>query len=236
MIQNSISTTTILAREAKIRALRYKVTIFIVAFLLFALWPQIQWLYDNYIGQKQVYAAEILRHEAKVREHTSVLKDAELLQKISTESQKSLLAQCYNTNCSTLPEEIKNEPVKSAVKAYLQLQQTAKTKFTIDQKKVLAYLNEFLIRSADGTTTNGNMTAVTFGAPALMKDNVSTIPMSLTMTFANKQWLFGFLRNIEQLISPTFPMYAVVESVSYDIMNVDTPQWVTVTILIYMLE
>lgn len=56
------------------------------------------------------------------------------------------------------------------------------------------------------------------------------------MTFPNKQGLLGFLRNIEQLISPTVPMLGVVQSVTYDIVKTDVSQDVVVIIDIYMLE
>jgi hypothetical protein len=83
-----------------------------------------------------------------------VLKDLELLKQISNETQKQALVQCFNANCTSLPDTIKDEPVKSAVKAYLQLQkETDDTKFTVDQKKLLTYLNEFLVKSATELNT-----------------------------------------------------------------------------------
>jgi hypothetical protein len=64
-----------------------------------------------------------------------------------------------------LPESIKNEPEKSAVKAYLQLQKAAdNTKFTLDQKKLLAYLNEFLVKSStELNKINGTISDISFG-------------------------------------------------------------------------
>jgi predicted membrane chloride channel (bestrophin family) len=86
-----------------------------------------------------------------------------LLQKISSEAQKNTIVQCYNTNCQNLPEALRIEPKKSVFKAYLQLQQSTATKFTIDQKQVLKYLNEFLTKSSTDGSTNGEIESISFG-------------------------------------------------------------------------
>ena len=237
MFQTNITSTSLLAREMKIRTLQYKVTIFLVAFFLFVLRPQITDIVSGFNNAKDGYKSVVETHMQREQQHKIVLKDIELLQKISNDSQRASLIQCYNADCKTLPDEIKTEPVKSAVKAYLQLQQSTNTKFTIDQKKVLAYLNEFLVKTPDWAAYNGIIESISFGGASKNdKNSVVEIPVSLTMKFPNKQWLLWFLRNIEKYISPTFPMLSIVQSVNYDIVNAESAQEVTVTINIYMLD
>ena len=172
------------------------------------------------------------------KQHAIVLKDVELLQQVSNDNVKSSLVQCYNSNCSSLPENIKAEPVKSAVKAYLQLQkETDNTKFTVDQKKLLTYLNEFLVKTANSTATlNGVIKEISFGSESAAVPNAIVIPTAITIFFADKEGLLSFLRNVEQYISPTFPMLAVVNSVTYDIINAQSSQDVAVSLNIYMLD
>lgn len=238
MYQTNVTSSSLLARQVKVRTLQYKVTIFFCAFLLFAFRPQIQDTYNWYQNAQQQYADKQQEHMNTKNQHDVVLKDVELLQKISNDAQKNTLIQCYNSNCTSLPDEIKNEPVKSSVKAYLQLQkQTENTKFTLDQKKLLTYLNEFLVKSStELNKVNGTIEAISFGGSSLTVPNAVVVPTDITITFADKQWLFWFLRNVEQYISPTFPMLWVINSVSYDIINSDSAQKVNISLNIYMLD
>lgn len=238
MYQTNITSTTLLARQVKVRTLQYKFTIFFVAFLLFAFWPQLTWQYNEYkFAQQSLVDAQNNYNQTKIK-HAGVLKDVELLKQISNETQKQTLIQCYNANCSSLPDNIKEEPVKSAVKAYLQLQkETDKTKFTLDHKKLLTYLNEFLVKSTtDATKFNGEIKWISFGMASPDVTNAIVVPTNLTVSFQDKDWLLGFLRNIEQYISPNFPMLATVWSVSYDIINAQSSQDVSINLNIYMLD
>jgi hypothetical protein len=238
MYQTNITSTTLLARQVKVRTLQYKFTIFLVAFLLFAFWPQLTWQFNQYTFAKQsLVDTKNTYNQTKIK-HAWVLKDVELLKQISNETQKQALIQCYNANCSSLPDNIKDEPMKSAVKAYLQLQkETDKTKFTLDHKKLLTYLNEFLVKSStDIATFNGEIKWISFGMASPDVPNAIVVPTNLTVSFKDKDWLLGFLRNIEQYISPNFPMLATVSSVSYDIINAQSSQDVSINLNIYMLD
>ncbi len=238
MYQTNVTSSSLLARKVKVRTLQYKATIFLFAFVIFAFRPQLVSTYEDFKWTKQQYQAALDTHQATKVQHAIVLKDVELLKQISNDSQKSSLIQCYNTNCSSLPDNIKDEPMKSSVKAYLQLQkETDNTKFTLDQKKLLTYLNEFLVKSStELNKINGDITAISFWGAWASVPNWLVIPTNISITFTDKQWLFWFLRNVEQYISPTFPMLAVVSSINYDIINSDSAQEVAISLNIYMLD
>ncbi len=238
MYQTNITSSTLLARKVKVRTLQYKFTVFFFALVLFAFWPQITERYNIYKFTVQSYKDTLVQHETVKVQRANALRDAQLLGSISSDAQRSSLIQCFNTDCPNLPEEIKNEPIRSTVKTYLQLQkETPDTKFTLDQKKLLTYLNEFLVRtSADAQTLNWQIDSVSFAGSTPFEKWSIIIPMSVWVTFQNKDWLLAFLRNIEKYISPTFPMYAVVNSVQYDIINSNAVQNVTIDLNIYMLD
>jgi hypothetical protein len=149
MYQTNITSSTLLARKVKVRTLQYKFIIFFIALVIFAFWPQLTEKYNTYKFTAQSYKDTLVQHETVKVQRASALRDAQLLGSISSDAQRSFLIQCFNTNCPNLPEEIKNEPIKSVVKTYLQLQkEETDTKFTLDQKKLLTYLNEFLVKSS----------------------------------------------------------------------------------------
>ncbi len=237
MSEISNTPTTLFAKEVKIRTLEYKLTVFLIALALFVLWPFMSNIWGDYTSLKDQSAAAVQEATQKEQQRAQIVQDISMLQQVSSDTQKIAITQCYNTRCQNLPESLRNEPQKSIFKSYLQLQQPNDTKFIIDQKKILSYLNEFLIKSSDGNGINWQIQAISFaGSEPVPTTNLIRIPMSVTMSFPNKQWLLWFLRNIEQLISPTFPMLGIVQSVTYDIVKTDVSQDVVVIIDIYMLD
>ncbi len=238
MFQTNITSSSLLARKVKVRTLQYKATIFFFALIIFGFRPQFISTYEGASWTKAEYNNILDSYQKTKIEHANVLKDAELLKKISNDWQKNTLIQCYNSNCTWLPEDIKDEPIRSSVKAYLQLQkETDNTKFTLDQKKLLTYLNEFLVKSStELNKVNWEISAISFWWAGKAIPNAIIVPTDITITFTDKQWLFWFLRNVEQFISPTFPMLAIVNSINYDIINSDATQIVTISLNIYMLD
>ncbi len=237
MSEISNTSTTLFAREVKVRTLQYKVTIFIIALGIFVAWPFLTNIWSQYQTAKNTNQTLVQEIQKKDANRQEVIQDISLLKQVSSDAEKNTILQCYNTNCSNLPEALRNEPQKSIFKAFLQLQQPTQTKFAIDQKKILAYLNEFLVKSADGSGLNWQIKSISFWTTQkIQSTKLIRVPMSVTMTFPNKQGLLWFLRNIEQLISPTVPMLWIVQSVTYDIVKTDVSQDVVVIIDIYMLE
>ncbi len=237
MSEISNTPTTLFAQEVKVRTLQYKLTVFLVALGLFILWPLLSGIWHDYQAAQNSYATLVQEWVRKEKQRTEIVQDISLLQQVSSDAQKNTITQCYNTRCQNLPEALRAEPQKSIFKSFLQLQQPTPTKFLIDQKKILSYLNEFLVKSADDNAINGQIQSIAFANTQKVKDTTLVrIPMSVTLSFPNKQWLLWFLRNIEQLISPTFPMLGIVQSVTYDIVKTDVSQDVVILIDIYMLD
>lgn len=192
--------------------------------------------WNTYQANKQQYDALHVAYKQKKQDYDTTKHNLELLNQFTTDAERNAILQCYNTNCQKIPEELKKEPARSAFKAYLQLQQATDTKFVVDQKKVLSYLNEFLTKSSVGTLL-WQIESITF---AWVEETtipwVVRIPMTVVANFSSKQALLWFLRNIEELISPTYPMLGVVQSVTYDIVKSDSAQDVNITIDLYMLS
>jgi hypothetical protein len=156
------TTASTFARELKVRTLQNKLTVFVVALLLFVMWPFLNSSWDNYIAARDARTAQQELYVQKTAEQKQVLADLKILKDVSGDGQKQALMQCYNTNCTNLPASLQKEPVKTAFKTYLQLQQsTPETKFALDQKKLLTYVNEFLVKASDGAQNNGEITALT---------------------------------------------------------------------------
>ena len=192
--------------------------------------------WEGYTADKKTLENTMSALTRKKSEQETVLGDLTLLKDVSWEAKKWQIIQCYNTNCKSLPTALQKEPTKSAFKAFLQLQQAGKTKFTIDQKKLLMYVNEFLVRATDGTQ-HGQIQWISFSEPVQTTyPSLVRIATNIQVAFPNKQALLGFLRNTEQLISTKYPMLTVVNSVTYDIVKSSEWQDVDISLDIYMMQ
>lgn len=227
---------TLFSRESQAHTLHHKIIIFFIIVVLLIARPMLEWSYANYKTSTKAYTDVVSEHDLKTTEQKTILKEVELLSSVKSQIQKNSVVQCYNTNCQTLPEWVREEPTKTIFKWYLQLQQTISDRFTVDQKKVLSYLNDFLIKWSNGTAT-AQIKEIIFGTPKVLSlEDLQAIPMSVTVTFWDKNGLLSFLRNIETLISPTYPMLAKVDSVSYDVVKAATEQDVQVAMTLYMMK
>lgn len=236
MLNANDTSPVLLAREKKAHTLQHKIVIFLIVLVLFIAWPTLKWAYDWYKTSQADYekaSTDLVTKQAKQKE---ILADVQLLADNTTPAKKAVLVQCFNTDCQNLPQEMRDDPQKSIFKTYLQLQQASEGKFSVDQKKVLAYLNEFLVKGANWGV-NWQIQAITFWEPEKTDmQHLVAIPMNVTMSFANKDWLLWFLRNIESLISPSFPMLATVETVTYDVVWSNQVQDVEIAMILYFIQ
>lgn len=106
-----------------------------------------------------------------------------------------------------------------------------------DQKKVLANINEYLLKSSTNQL-NGVVTSISFGNISTVDGiaNLMRIPIFLTIEFADKNGLLAFIYNIENTLSPQFPMLYTVSSVNYDIVKYQERQAVTIELNGYMIK
>lgn len=239
MSNRSIDTqvsAALFARESQEHTLHHKIVVFVIVLVLFIARPTLKWSYDTYTSSKKTFEDSVTEHAQKSAQQKTILNELAILSAVKTPLQKNEVVQCYNTNCQTLPEGVRAEPTKTIFKWYLQLQQTTDDKFVVDQKRVLSYLNDFLIKWVNGGN-NALIKEIVFGTPkATTLPDLVTIPMTVTITFINKNGLLTFLRNVESFISPVYPMLAKIDSVSYDIVKANLAQDVQIAMSLYMLK
>ena len=106
-----------------------------------------------------------------------------------------------------------------------------------DQKKILANINEYLLRGASNQS-NGVVTSIIFGNLIPMDEvkGVVMVPITLTVDFADKNGLLSFVYNVENTISPQFPMLYKINSINYDIVKYQENQTVNIELIGYMLQ
>lgn len=215
--------------------IKYKIytVIFIIAMAIG--WWYVKDTAAQYDATRQAIDHLQLQKIEKDAEYQKVVNDLTVVKDIT--DHKADLVSCLSRKwCASLPGSLSG--VLPQVKAFLQLQKNDGTKMEFDQKKILANINEYLVKSVDTNQPNGSITSVTFGNTSAVADfdEVIQIPITLTIDFADKNGLLSFIYNIENTISSQFPMFYEVSSVNYDIVKYQQNQTVTIELIGYMLK
>jgi len=123
------------------------------------------------------------------------------------------------------------------VKSYLQLNSLYNKKMLIDERILLANINEFLLKkqNGDSRSRNGSITKILIWEPSLVSQNLYQVPLQLSATFNNKDGLLSFIDNIENKVLPD-PDYRVlyhIDEIVYDIVNYEEKQNVDILLSAY---
>ena len=165
----------------------------------------------------------------------------EFIKKI--EENKSEVITCINqeTGCATLPEDIKTN--MEAVKDYIQIGDLQKSKMDIDESKILKSINEFITKSSSSLANerkyNGNVTDISIGENEVLSNNITQVPINLTITFNTQDNLIDFLNNLEnkvfydQIDGLNNSILYKIQEIKYDIVNYKDSQDVEVLLYAY---
>lgn len=185
---------------ARVVSIRYKIYVLILLFLVifgamdYALpaWDKWNGLRDNLIDKEtqiSAFGQKKLQYE----------KDKSLI--ASIETNENQIISCLNTKqgCKQLDQKLREN--FSFVRSYLQLNNLYDPKMEINEKILLANINEYLLKSAsvDQSTKvrNGVINSISFGDPSVVVSQLYSIPVKLSATFATKDDLLSFINNVD---------------------------------------
>lgn len=133
------------------------------------------------------------------------------------------------TGCSQIPKPLQqNLP---ALKIFMQLSDLESTKMKVDEKRLLQNINEFLLDAWWGVKW-GSIQSVTFGDPKFDKNKNPYVPITLKVT-TDYRGLVGIVDAIETHISLENPLFYVIESIKYNIVNANQQQDVDIILDAY---
>lgn len=248
--------------KVRVVTAKYKIFILILIVLMIALYfvykPEFKASYDRALSSYNNMEANLKELESKITTATS---DKKLLTEIvsNENSLKNCLNNKDNQACASLKQKRHNGEGTWAELDYivplsfLQLQSLYSEKMSVDEKKVLRNLNEYLIKqdisgmSRDkvweilkisiGETQEWGMIKV----KDAWSDNIREIPaffnvpVEVTIEFNTIDDLVEFLYNVEKKIideSNDRILYKI-QSVSYDIVSNDEPQITDIAMIAY---
>lgn len=158
--------------------------------------------------------------------------DRVLIQKI--ESQQANIISCLNTraNCAAIDESLRNN--FSFARSYIQLNNLTDPKMFVNEKILLANINEYLLRDTN-KVKNGLVNKIAIGEPKPFFWNLFYVPLKLNITFDTKDALLSFIDNVEKrvLSDVNYRVLYKIDKVNYDIANYTTQQQVDVDLNAY---
>ncbi len=224
----------VLITTSRVISIRYRIY-FILLLLVAVVFINMVWLpaWDTYQNtQTQLANAnlEISQFETKKAQSES---DKALIAKIG--AQENNIISCLNsrTNCTQIDESLRNN--FSFARSFIQLNNLSDPKMVVNEKILLANINEYLIRQWSSSTRNGSINKIAIGEPKQFVDNLYYVPLQLNITFENKDALLSFIDNVETkvLSNVAYRVLYKIDKVNYDIANYSTQQKVGIEMNAY---
>lgn len=213
--ENQLAVTRVVTAKYKV----YVIILLIVGVILGtrflpAAWASFQATQQN-LESKQQAATDL---DTKI----TMLTEEKKAWKLTEKTQKQIIA-CFNeqSGCDKLPANIQSN-LPAAI-AYLQLGNLNSDKMGIDEKKILKNLDQYLIRNNPSdaiSSKNGDIQSISIGEEKLInpESKFYELPISIKVTFSNKDDLISFVDNIEKyiILAPEDRILYKIQGVSYD--------------------
>jgi type II secretory pathway component PulM len=216
-------TTSIAA--ARVLSTRYKVYLLVMLVLLYVL---VQYLFFPLLDRQQAQQAQLQNIVSQLQSFESkrlqYIADAAFIENI--ENQQEILLNCINnqTACEALDEGLR-ERVDLA-KMFVQLDNIIDPVMGVDEKRILASLNDYaLVRNPNNTTAtrerNGAIQSIRIADPVMYDGAVYRVPIDVEISFSNKDGLMSFINNIENSLAAnaSYRLLYVIDQIDYDVVR-----------------
>ena len=224
----------VLITTSRVVSIRYRIY-FIVLLLVLVIFGNNILLsaWDDYQSTKtEVSDIDFKTSTFDIKKLQSVA-DQKLIQKI--EDQQANIISCLDTrtNCSEIDPALRTN--FSFARSYIQLNNLTDPKMFVNEKILIANINEYLLRDPATKTKNGLINKIAIGDPKQFFWNLFYVPLKLNITFDTKDALLSFIDNVEKrvLADPEYRVLYKIDKVNYDIANYTTQQQVDIDLNAY---
>lgn len=224
----------VLITTSRVVSIRYRVY-FIVLLLVLIIFGNNILLpaWDDYQSQKTEVTDINMQISSFETKKLQADADKALIQKI--ESQQSNIISCLNTreNCAAIDQSLRNN--FSFARSYIQLNNLTDPKMAVNEKILLANINEYLLRDSTTKAKNWVVNKISIGEPKEFIWNLFYVPIKINITFATKDALLSSIDNIEKnvLSDEQYRVLYKIDKVNYDIANYATQQEVDIDLNAY---
>lgn len=220
--------------SARVISIRYKIYALLLLFLI--LFGTVDYLFpvwDKFVGLRSILQQKQFEVTSFVNKKYQYEKDASLIQHI--EEKEPEIISCVNNQiwCKQLDQSIREN--FWFARSYLLLNNLYDSKMEVNEKILLANINEYLLKTnvpswTSSTTRNGTISSVSFGDPKTVVNQLYSLPVRLGVTFASKDDLLSFIQNVDTNIleNKAYRILYKIDEINYDIMKYATEQKVDI--------
>ncbi len=157
-------------------------------------------------------------------------KDKDLISLIENNENNIISCVNYRTGCPEIPQDIKDN--FGFARSYLQINNLQDNKMEINEKLLLANINEYLLKDKENKQELGNIINISFWKSENIKEQLYAIPIKLQAKFLNKDYLLSFIENVDKNVSEQkeYRVLYKIDEINYNIMEYDQEQLVDIQI------
>lgn len=159
-------------------------------------------------------------------------KDKDLISLIETNESKIISCVNYKTECTAITQEIRDN--FGFARSYLQLNNLHDAKMEINEKILLANINEYLLKKVsqnkDDIEKIWKINSISLWESKVVMSQLYSIPIRLEASFANKDYLLTFIENVDKnvLEAKSYRILYKIDEINYNIMEYDEEQVVDI--------
>lgn len=219
---------------ARVSSIKYRLYVFIFLALI-VVWivdyilptrEKTIWLHTT-IADKQQQITNFLEKKSQYE------KDKDLISLMEINENKIISCVNYKVWCTEIPQEIREN--FWFARSYLQLNNLHDPKMEINEKIILANINEYLLKEIgqnnnESLTRIGKITNISIGESKVVVSQLYSIPIRLQASFANKDNLLTFIENVDKnvLEAKSYRILYKIDEINYNIMEYDQEQIVDI--------
>lgn len=224
--QISISMTRVSSIKYRLYVLIFLalIVVWIVDYILPS-WEKTLWLRLT-IADKQKQITSFLEKKSQYEN------DKELISLIEINEDKIISCLDYKIGCTEIPQSIREN--FWFARSYLQLNNLHDSKMEINEKIILANINEYLLRKISKNNEDSSkiwkITSISIWESKVVVSQLYSIPIRLQISFENKNQLLTFIENVDKnvLESKAYRILYKINEINYNIMDYNEEQIVDI--------
>ena len=231
------------SQKIRLTSIKYKVYLFFVILLIVVFYDPLMDEYNDFLNTQNAVDQLDTQIATTISNGQRYQQDSRLL--VSIEQQKAAVIGCINfdSGCDDLSMDIQENI--DVIRYHLQLHSLATNKMVIDERKILKNINEFLLQDdpfREWLSYNGTINSIVIGNGKKIFQWLSSIPVTLGITFTNKDALLSFIDNVENRIfysegnQTDYALAMNIQSLQYDIVNYQNEQTISIKLSLYYLN
>ena len=220
-------------RLTKVKYQLYIALLFVLGYILWVGYIDPQWSAsadaDNALAAKQT-ELDGINAQIKTQQDYATIVDA-----ITAQHDALVACVATHTGCDTLSDVIQQH--LTGAKNYIEADTLDRAKMTIDEKKIIANMDLYLLRDNDSSEAIkpyiATLSNITMDEPVQVEGDLRKVPVSVTATFANKDKLLVFIKNIQSGYFAPAPILYYIDQIDYNLMQYDESQSVNILLDAY---